>query len=181
MLVFSSALSTYSSAQSGWPCQVQAYRSSTGPASSRKCGSRGKIQHLYRQGRNASCFSNRQMLLRDGHGSPSLRAVTSAAISARLYRLSGTVRSAGRSQANATVSARVTGRMQVGRPRRGRSLSPVQRWTTKRATQRRTVVRLIPACCARRRDPNPAALPRINRARRARRCAVVPARTQPCN
>ena len=73
------------------------------------------------------------------------------------------------------------GRMQVGRPRRGRSLSPAQRWTTKRAIQRRTVVRLIPACCARRRDPNPAALPRISRARRARRCAVVPARTQPCN
>ncbi len=44
MLVFSSALNTYSSVHSGWPCQRQAYRSKTGPASSRKCSSRGKIQ-----------------------------------------------------------------------------------------------------------------------------------------
>ncbi len=44
MLVFSSALNTDSSVHSGWPCQRQAYRSKTGPASSRKCSSRGKIQ-----------------------------------------------------------------------------------------------------------------------------------------
>jgi hypothetical protein len=66
MLVFSSALSTYSSAHSGWPCQQQAYRSSTGPASSKKCGSRGKIQHWWRQGRSASCISSRQMAPREG-------------------------------------------------------------------------------------------------------------------
>ena len=46
MLVFSSALRTCPSAHSGFPCEVQAYGSSTGPDSSRKCGSRGKIQYL---------------------------------------------------------------------------------------------------------------------------------------
>jgi len=41
-------------------------RSSTGPARSRKCGSRGKIQQRQRQGRRASCTNSRQMLVRAG-------------------------------------------------------------------------------------------------------------------
>jgi hypothetical protein len=68
-LVFSSALSTYSSAQSGRPCHRQAYRSNTGPAKSSKFRSRGKIHDRYRQGRKASCVSTRQMAVREGASS----------------------------------------------------------------------------------------------------------------
>jgi hypothetical protein len=39
-------------------------------------------------------------------------------------------------------------------------------------------VRLIRSCCASRREPSPAALPRMTHARRARRCGVVAARAQ---
>src|SRR5438045_393991 len=68
--------------------------------------------------------------------------------------------------------------MPTGRPLRGRSCSPSQRLATNRASQRRTVVRLICSRRARARLPKPEALPRTTRARRTRRWGVVPARTQ---
>ncbi len=105
-------------------------------------------------------------------------AAASVASSLRLYRLSGTPRSAGRSHASATTRARVVGGSTLGRPQRGRSWSPSQPAAAKRARQRCTVVRLIRSCCASRREPSPVALPRMTRARRAKRCGVVAARAQ---
>ena len=61
----------------------------------------------------------------------------------------------------ATTRARVVAGSTVGRPRRGRSWSPSQPAARKRARQRWTVVRLIRSCCASRREPSPAALPRM--------------------
>src|SRR5574337_257395 len=63
MLVFSSVLSTKSFLPKGLPPQRPSYRSRTRPAFSANCGSRGKIQLRYLQGRSASSLSQRQMVV----------------------------------------------------------------------------------------------------------------------
>ena len=64
MLVFSSALRTWSPGPRGWPCQVPAYRSRIGPAFSAKRGSRGKIQYWYCHGLMASRSRMRHTVVR---------------------------------------------------------------------------------------------------------------------
>jgi hypothetical protein len=63
MLVFSSAEMTNSSFLRGLPFQERSYRSRIRLALTAKAGSRGKIQLLWYQGRMASSWSHRQMVL----------------------------------------------------------------------------------------------------------------------
>ena|SRR5437667_8477162 len=63
MLVFSSAERTNSLALSLRPFQMRWYKSKIRPAFDSKCGSRGKIQQQCCQGRMASSFSHRQMVV----------------------------------------------------------------------------------------------------------------------
>src|SRR5438046_4682347 len=63
MLVFSSAETTNSLALSLRPFQRRWYKSKMRPALAANCGSRGKIQQRCCQGRMASSFSHRQMVV----------------------------------------------------------------------------------------------------------------------
>src|SRR5712691_2049721 len=63
MLVFSSAEMTNSSFWRGLPFQERPYRSRMRLALTAKLGSRGKIQVRWYQGRMASAWSHRQMVL----------------------------------------------------------------------------------------------------------------------
>src|SRR6266446_3562684 len=103
MLVFSSALRTWSLGPRHWPCHLPAYRSKMGPAFSAKWGSRGKIQYLYCHGLMASASSIRHTVLRLIGAPSALRA--RAVTSARDCRLSGCLVSATSSQATALTSA----------------------------------------------------------------------------
>src|SRR5712691_2974009 len=103
MLVFSSALRTWSLGPRNWPCHVPPYRSRIGPAFSAKAGSRGKIQYLYRHGLMASVASIRHTVLRLSGLPSAVRART--VTSARDCRLRGCLVSAISSQATALTSA----------------------------------------------------------------------------
>src|SRR5487761_412259 len=119
MLVFSSALSTYSSGSKGAPSHQPAYRSNTRAALTAKSGARGKIQERNRQGLRARRRSQRQRVLRLMR--PTLASCwTTCWMSAKLERLSGCPRCAGSSQATAVAVASTRG----GKNRRAPSARP---------------------------------------------------------
>src|SRR5438093_4135643 len=141
MLVFSSALRTWSLGPRNWPCHLPAYRSRIGPAFSAKWGSRGKIQYLYRHGLMASASKIRHTVLRL-IGLPRAcctRAVTSASD----CRLRGRLVSATNSQATALTRAWSSGgknglaassrRICHGKIPRGPSLAPTSDLTPRQA------------------------------------------------
>src|SRR5215813_9390497 len=103
MLVFSSALRTWSLGPRHWPCHVPAYRSRIGPAFSAKWASRGKIQDLYRHGLMASVARIRHTVLRLIGLPSTVRPL--AVTSARDWRLNGCLVSATSAQATALTRA----------------------------------------------------------------------------
>src|SRR6266516_1126500 len=108
MLVFSSALITWSSASSGSPCHCRAYRSSTRAALASKSGARGKIQLRWDQGRIASSASQRQMVVPE-IAATRPRVMTSSRMSGTCRRESGRPRRLGSSQAIALTSMTTSG------------------------------------------------------------------------
>src|SRR6266516_1397163 len=108
MLVFSSALITWSSASSGSPCHCRAYRSSTRAALASKSGARGKIQLRWDQGRIASSASQRQMVVPE-IAATRPRVMTSSRMSGTCRRESGRPRRLSSSQAIALTSMTTSG------------------------------------------------------------------------